>query len=76
MRSQLEHAIKYKCTTLEKTIAPVPTIICNYVVGFRLDPEVERNKDNTANPTGIGKAIGSQMSRGAHSEDAKAHRNT
>ena len=34
MRSQLEHAIKDKCTTLEEAIAPVPTVICNYVVRF------------------------------------------
>ena len=32
MRCQLKHAIEDKCATLKEAIAPVPTVICNYVV--------------------------------------------
>lgn len=50
MRRKLEHAVKDECTTLEEAVAPVPTVILDHVVRFRLDPEVECNEDDTADP--------------------------
>ena len=52
MRHKLEHAVKDKCTTLE-AVAPVPTVILDHMVRFRLDPEVECNEDDTADPVVI-----------------------
>jgi hypothetical protein len=50
MRRKLEHAVKDECTTLEEAVAPVPTVILDHVVRFRLDPEVECNEDDTTDP--------------------------
>jgi len=50
MRRKLEHAIKDECTTLEKAVAPVPTVILNHVVRFRLNPEIECKEDDTTDP--------------------------
>jgi len=50
MRCELENAIKDECSTLKEAIAPVPTIICNYVVRFGLDPEVEDDEGDATNP--------------------------
>lgn len=50
MGRELEHAVKDECATLKEAVTPVPTIILNYMVSFRLDPKVERDKDDTTNP--------------------------
>lgn len=67
MRCQLKYAIEDKGATLKEAIAPIPTIICNDVVRFRLDPEVECDKDNTANPAGMEWAIWMSDVSGAQS---------
>ena len=53
MRHKLEHAVKDECTTLEEAVAPVPTVILDHMVRFRLDPEVECNEDDTTNPAAM-----------------------
>jgi hypothetical protein len=53
MRRKFEHAVKDECTTLEEAIAPVPTVILDHMVRFRLDPEVECNEDNTTDPAAM-----------------------
>ena len=53
MRRKLEHAIKDECTTLEEAVAPVPTVILDHMVRFRLDPEVERDEDDATDPAAM-----------------------
>ena len=53
MRRKLEHAVKDECTTLEEAVAPVPTVILDHMVRFRLDPEVECYEDDTTNPAAM-----------------------
>jgi hypothetical protein len=53
MRRKLEHAVKDECTTLEEAVAPVPTVILDHIVRFRLDPEVKCNEDNTTDPAAM-----------------------
>jgi len=43
MGRKFEHTVEDKRTTLEEAVTPVPTIILDYMVRFRLDPEVESN---------------------------------
>lgn len=50
MRCKFEDTIKYKGTTLKEHIAPVPPVILDYVVSFRLDPQIECNQGETSNP--------------------------
>lgn len=50
MRRQLEHAVKYKRTALEKYITPVPSIILYDMVRLRLNPKIECDQRNPANP--------------------------
>lgn len=50
MRRKLEHAVKDECTTLKEAVAPVPTVILDHMVRFRLDPEVECNEDDATDP--------------------------
>ena len=57
MWRKLEHAIKDECTTLEKAVAPIPTVILHNMVRFRLHPEVERNEDDATDPAAKRKAI-------------------
>jgi hypothetical protein len=53
MRRKLEHAVKDECTTLEEAVAPVPTVILDHMVCFRLDPEVECYEDDTTDPAAM-----------------------
>ena len=50
MRGELEHAVEDKRAALEEDVAPVPAIVLHDVVCLRLDPEVEGNKGNAADP--------------------------
>jgi len=51
MRCELKHAVKDECTTLKEAVAPVPTIVLNHVMCFRLDPKVKCDENDAANPT-------------------------
>ena len=52
MRSQLEYAIKDEMGELvEKDIAPVPSVILDYIMSFSFDPEIEDNQSDAANPS-------------------------
>jgi hypothetical protein len=51
MWSELKHAVKDECTTLEKAVTPVPTIVLNDMVGLGLDPEIERDQGDASDPT-------------------------
>ena len=51
MWGKLEHAIKDERATLEEDVAPVPPVILDDVVRFRLDPQVEHDKEESANPS-------------------------
>lgn len=53
MWRKLKHAVKDECTTLEEAVTPVPAVILDHMVCFRLDPEVEYDKDHTSNPAVI-----------------------
>jgi len=57
MRRKLEHAIKDECTTLEEAVAPVPTVILDHMVRFRLDPKVEFHEGDTTDPAVMRQAI-------------------
>lgn len=57
MRRKFEHTVKDECTTLEEAVAPVPTVILDHMVRFRLDPEVECNEDDTTDPAAMQQAI-------------------
>ena len=50
MRRQLEYTIKHKRATLEEDVAPVPAIVFHDMVCLRLDPDIERDKDNATDP--------------------------
>ena len=76
MRRELENAIKDECPTLKEAIAPVPTIICNYVVRFGLDPEVEDDEGDATNPTVMRKAIRCLQASQHGRLHNKAHRST
>jgi hypothetical protein len=51
MRCELKHAVKDECTALEEAVAPVPAIVLNDMVRLGLDPEIERDQDDTSDPT-------------------------
>lgn len=53
MWRKLKHAIEDERTSLKEAVAPVPTVILDDMVRFRLDPEVERDKDDATNPAAI-----------------------
>ena len=53
MWRKLEHAVKDECTTLEEAVAPVPTVILDHMLCFRLDPEVECYEDDTTDPAAM-----------------------
>jgi hypothetical protein len=61
MRRKLEHAVENKSTTLKEAVAPVPAVILDHMVRFRLDPKVECDEDDTTNPAAMGQAITSQL---------------
>ncbi len=48
---KLEHTIEDKGTPLEEHISPVPAVILDHVMGLGLDPKVEGNKRNAADPS-------------------------
>lgn len=50
VRSELEHAIEYKSTTLEKHITPVPTIVFDDVVSLSLNPQVKPDQGDSSEP--------------------------
>lgn len=50
MRSQFEHAVEDERAALEEDVAPVPAIVLDDIVGFSLDPQIERNERDTADP--------------------------
>ena len=50
MRRELEDAVKDERTTLKEDVAPVPAVVLHDVVCLRLDPEVEGNEGNAADP--------------------------
>lgn len=74
MRRKFEHAVKDECTTLEEAVAPVPTVILDHMVRFRLDPEVECNEDDTADPAAMRWAITSPQTR--TTANTATHRST
>jgi hypothetical protein len=51
MRCEFKHAIKNERATLEEAVAPVPAIVLNNVMRLRFDPEIERDEDDTADPS-------------------------
>ena len=53
MWRKLEHTVKDESTTLKEAVAPVPAVILDYMVRFRLDPKVECDKDDTTNPAAM-----------------------
>lgn len=58
MRSQLEYTIKDEVGELvEEDIAPVPSVILDYIVSLGFDPEVEDNQGNAANPSTLCTAL-------------------
>ena len=36
---------------VEENIAPVPSVILDYIVSFGFDPEIEENQGDAANPS-------------------------
>lgn len=50
MRRELEHAIEDQRASLEKDITPVPPIVLDDVVSLGLDPEIECDQRNAADP--------------------------
>ena len=50
MRRELEDAVKDERTTLKEDIAPVPAVVLDDIVSLGLDPKVERDQGNTADP--------------------------
>ena len=50
MRGELEHAVKDERTTLKEDVAPVPAVVLDDIVSLGLDPKVERDQGNTADP--------------------------
>ncbi len=50
MRGELEHAIENESAALEEDVAPVPAIVLYNIVSLGLDPEVECDEGNTADP--------------------------
>jgi hypothetical protein len=50
MWREFKHAIKDEGATLKETVTPIPAIVLDNVVGLGLDPKVERDEDDAANP--------------------------
>lgn len=50
MRCELEHTIEDQVTALEEDITPIPAVIFHDTMCFCLDPKIERDQRNTANP--------------------------
>jgi hypothetical protein len=53
MRRKLEHAVKDESTTLKEAVAPVPAVILDHMMRFRLDPKIECDEDETTNPAAM-----------------------
>ena len=51
MRRELEDAVKDERTTLKEDVAPVPAVVLDHVVGLGLDPKIECNQCNAADPS-------------------------
>ena len=51
MGRKLENAVKHESTALEEHIPPVPPIILDDVMRLGLDPKVEGNQRNAADPS-------------------------
>ena len=51
MGRKLKHAIEDKRTTLEENVTPIPAIVLDDVVSLGLDPKVECDQGNTADPS-------------------------
>ena len=50
MRREFEDTIKHESTALEEHIAPVPAVILHDIVRLSLDPQIESNERDTADP--------------------------
>ena len=50
MGRKLKDAVESEAAALEEHVAPVPAVVFHDVVCLRLDPEVEGNKGNAADP--------------------------
>ena len=50
MRRELEDAVKDERTTLKEDIAPVPAVVLDDIVSLGLDPKVERDESDAADP--------------------------
>lgn len=51
MRSHFKDAIKYEMTELVKEdIPPIPCVVLDNIMGFRLDPEIKNDQANPADP--------------------------
>ena len=51
MRRELEDAVKDEVASLEEDVAPVPAVVFDDMVRLRLDPEVERDETEAADPS-------------------------
>lgn len=68
MGRHFEYAVKDERAALEKDVSPVPAVILDDVMGFGLDPEVERNEDDSTDPA---ENVGEQGEVGRDSEAGK-----
>ena len=51
VRGKLKYAIEDESAALEKHISPVPAVGLDHVVGLGLDPKIECNQCNAADPS-------------------------
>ena len=51
MRGKFKYTIEDESTALEEHIAPVPAVVLDHVVRLGLDPKVEGNQRNAADPS-------------------------
>ena len=47
---EFEDAVEHEGTALEEDVAPVPAIVLDDVVSLCLNPDVERDEDESAEP--------------------------
>lgn len=61
MRRHLEDAVEHERAALEEDVAPVPTVVLHNMVRLSLDPQVEHDEEDAADP-----AAAASENTGAH----------